>query len=87
MKNTLFPNNQPEVMENQALLWVPTTACFWLQLETYELAWRKHFSVWEELQNANWTRGLWKMTSTEEIDGRTSQLVELASECTTHRSE
>lgn len=33
----------------------------------YKLAWRKHQSVKEDLQNYNWTRGLWRMTSASEM--------------------
>jgi hypothetical protein len=33
----------------------------------YKLAWRKNNTVKENLQNQNWTRGLWRMASTEEI--------------------
>jgi hypothetical protein len=33
----------------------------------YKLAWRKHRKVFEELTNANWTRGLWRMTTITEM--------------------
>lgn len=33
----------------------------------FKLAWRKNLTVEEELQNLNWTRGLWNMSSATEI--------------------
>jgi len=33
----------------------------------YKLAWRKHNSVEEDLRNMNWTRGLWRMQSVEQM--------------------
>jgi hypothetical protein len=33
----------------------------------YKLAWRKHKKVFEELNNAKWTRGLWRMSTTTEM--------------------
>lgn len=33
----------------------------------YKLAWRKNLTVCEELQNGNWTRGLWRMTTADEM--------------------
>jgi mannosylglycoprotein endo-beta-mannosidase len=33
----------------------------------FKLAWRKHQSVRDDLQNNNWTRGLWRMTTTQEM--------------------
>ncbi|PVH31679.1 hypothetical protein PAHAL_9G208900 [Panicum hallii] len=33
----------------------------------YKLAWRKNRTVREELQDNNWTRGLWRMTTTDEM--------------------
>jgi len=33
----------------------------------YKLAWRKNLTVREELQNHNWTRGLWRMSSALEM--------------------
>jgi hypothetical protein len=35
--------------------------------EVFSLAWRKKITVPEDLQNLNWTRGLWRMSSAEEI--------------------
>ena len=33
----------------------------------YKLAWRKHLTVQEQMENMKWTRGLWRMTSEEEM--------------------
>jgi len=33
----------------------------------YKLAWRKNRKVNEELQDQSWTRGLWRMSSVEEM--------------------
>lgn len=33
----------------------------------YKLAWRKHRKVSEEIMNHNWTRGLWRMSTIEEM--------------------
>jgi hypothetical protein len=33
----------------------------------YKLAWRKHKKVFEEITNANWTRGLWRMNTITEM--------------------
>lgn len=33
----------------------------------YRLAWRKNLAVSEEIVNQNWTRGLWRMTTVEEM--------------------
>lgn len=33
----------------------------------YKLAWRKQRTVQEELPNHNWTRGLWRMTTLQEM--------------------
>ncbi|RCV20137.1 hypothetical protein SETIT_4G032100v2 [Setaria italica] len=33
----------------------------------YKLAWRKQRTVQEELTNHNWTRGLWRMTTVQEM--------------------
>jgi len=33
----------------------------------YKLAWRKHRKVKEELQDQKWTRGLWRMTTVQEM--------------------
>jgi hypothetical protein len=33
----------------------------------YKLAWRKNNTVAEDLYNQNWTRGLWRMVTTEEM--------------------
>lgn len=33
----------------------------------YKLAWRKNITVKENLENNNWTRGLWRMSTGEEI--------------------
>ena len=33
----------------------------------YKLAWRKHLTVKEQLENQSWTRGLWRMSSVEEM--------------------
>jgi hypothetical protein len=33
----------------------------------YKLAWRKHQTVQADLQNNNWTRGLWKMSTADEM--------------------
>ncbi|CAN6246948.1 unnamed protein product [Urochloa humidicola] len=33
----------------------------------YKLAWRKNLTVREELHNQNWTRGLWRMSTTDEM--------------------
>lgn len=33
----------------------------------YKLAWRKNLTVREELQNLNWTRGLWRMTTIDQM--------------------
>jgi hypothetical protein len=33
----------------------------------YKLPWRKHRKVFEEITNHSWTRGLWRMTSVEEM--------------------
>ena len=33
----------------------------------YKLAWRKHLKVKDQLINQSWTRGLWKMSSVEEM--------------------
>jgi hypothetical protein len=38
-----------------------------IALNLYKLAWRKNNTVKENLQNQKWTRGLWRMASTEEI--------------------
>ena len=35
--------------------------------ELFKWAWRKNKSVKEELQNQNWTRGLWRMQTVEEM--------------------
>jgi len=35
--------------------------------DLYKLAWRKNKTVSEELVNLNWTRGLWKMRTVEEM--------------------
>jgi hypothetical protein len=36
-------------------------------LRLYKLAWRKKLTVAEDLQNSNWTRGLWRMSTADEI--------------------
>ncbi|CAN6171901.1 unnamed protein product [Urochloa humidicola] len=33
----------------------------------FKLAWRKNRTVREELENDNWTRGLWRMTTSDEL--------------------
>ena len=33
----------------------------------YKLAWRKHLTVKEQIENQSWTRGLWRMNSIEEM--------------------
>jgi hypothetical protein len=33
----------------------------------FKLAWRKNNTLAMDLQNQNWTRGLWRMSSVEEI--------------------
>jgi hypothetical protein len=33
----------------------------------YKLAWRKYRKVFEEVTNANWTRGLWRMSTVDEM--------------------
>ena len=33
----------------------------------YRLAWRKNRKVREELQDQSWTRGLWRMSTVEEM--------------------
>jgi hypothetical protein len=33
----------------------------------YKLAWRKHRKVFEEVTNANWMRGLWRMSTVAEM--------------------
>ena len=33
----------------------------------YKLAWRKNKTVKEELLNQNWTRGLWRMQSVDQM--------------------
>lgn len=33
----------------------------------YKLAWRKHRKVHEEIDNQSWTRGLWRMSTVEEM--------------------
>ena len=33
----------------------------------YKLAWRKNRTVFDELQNQSWTRGLWRMNTVEEM--------------------
>jgi hypothetical protein len=33
----------------------------------YKLAWRKKNSVADDLQNQNWTRGLWRMNTADQI--------------------
>jgi len=33
----------------------------------YKLAWRKHLTVKEQIENQSWTRGLWRMSSVEEM--------------------
>jgi hypothetical protein len=33
----------------------------------YKLAWRKKLTVAEDLQNSNWMRGLWRMSTADEI--------------------
>jgi hypothetical protein len=33
----------------------------------YRLAWRKNQSVKDDLHNSNWTRGLWRMSTAEEM--------------------
>jgi len=35
--------------------------------DLYRLAWRKNKTIREELQNQNWTRGLWRMQTVEEM--------------------
>ena len=39
----------------------------------FRLAWRKNKTVKEELENLNWTRGLWRMGSVDEM----AQFIEL----------
>ena len=49
--------------------------CSWLQGRApidiaptlYKLAWRKQRTVQQELQNNNWTHGLWQMTTAQEM--------------------
>jgi prolyl oligopeptidase PreP (S9A serine peptidase family) len=41
--------------------------------ELFKLAWRKNKSVKEEFHNQNWTRGLWRMQSVDDM----SSFVEL----------
>lgn len=48
----------------------------------YKLAWRKNQTVQEDLQNGNWTRGLWRMSTVDEmaemvILGNKIQMVQL----------
>jgi hypothetical protein len=33
----------------------------------YKLAWRKNLSLREEVQGHQWTRGLWRMSTAEQI--------------------
>ena len=35
--------------------------------DLFRLAWRKNKTVKEEIQNQNWTRGLWRMQSVSEM--------------------
>jgi len=47
--------------------WVQGRAPRDLAPNLYKLAWRKNLTVREELQNHNWTRGLWRMSSALEM--------------------
>jgi len=47
--------------------WVQGRAPRDLAPNLYKLTWRKNLTVREELQNHNWTRGLWRMSSALEM--------------------
>jgi hypothetical protein len=47
--------------------WIDGCAPRDLAPRLFMLAWRKNQTVAMDLQNDNWTRGLWKMTSAEEM--------------------
>jgi len=47
--------------------WVHGQAPMDLFPDLYRLAWRKNKTIREELQNQNWTRGLWRMQTVEEM--------------------
>jgi hypothetical protein len=47
--------------------WLQGTAPRDLAPNLYKLAWRKHRKVFEEVTNANWTRGLWRMSTVTEM--------------------
>lgn len=48
-------------------VWLNGVAPRDLVLNLYKLAWRKHKKVFEEVTNANWTRGLRRMSSVVEM--------------------
>ena len=53
--------------------WLDGKAPMDLYPNLFRLAWRKNKTVKEELENLNWTRGLWRMGSVDEM----AQFIEL----------
>jgi mannosylglycoprotein endo-beta-mannosidase len=53
--------------------WLNGQASKDLAPDLYKLAWRKNQSVKDDLRNCNWTRGIWRMTTANEM----AQLVSL----------
>jgi hypothetical protein len=47
--------------------WMDGRAPMDLFPDLFRLAWRKNKTIREELENHNWTRGLWRMHSVEEM--------------------
>jgi hypothetical protein len=63
--------------------WVNGQAPRDLAPSLYKLAWRKHNSVEEDLRNMNWTRGLWRMQSVEQM-AEFVAFVGCSAKCTTY---
>lgn len=53
----------------------------------YKLAWRKRQSVRDDMMNGNWTRGLWRMTTAEELAEMESLLMLLSEVHLTNRED